>query len=71
MKNAVVLASPIMTDAEVAAYFRISTYTLQKRMRDGFPKGETDLNAAEPERIAGRRWWYRPKVEALANGRRA
>jgi hypothetical protein len=55
----------IMTDAEVAELFGISTKTLQRRVRRP-AKGEIDLNRAEPGVIGGRRFWVRSKVEALA-----
>ncbi len=58
----------IMIDKEVAAYFRVSLWTLQKRMRDGFKPGEIDLNQAEPRVVCGRRFWMREKVEKLARG---
>lgn len=58
-------ASPIMTDKEVAALFRISLDTLQRKMREGFGEDETDLNKAEPQMLGRRRWWSRKKVEAL------
>lgn len=55
----------IMTDAEVAELFGISTKTLQRRVRRP-ANGEIDLNRAEPGVIGGRRFWVRSKVEALA-----
>lgn len=58
--------SPIMTDEEVASLFRISVDTLQRKMRVGFDKGETDLRLAKPERLARRRWWLRSRVYELA-----
>ena len=57
--------SRIMTDAEVAALFGVSTKTLQRRVRRPVP-GEIDLNRAEPGTVGGRRFWVRAKVEALA-----
>ena len=54
----------IMTDAEVAELFGISTKTLQRRVRRP-AKGEIDLNRAEPQKIGGRRFWVRTKVERV------
>ena len=59
----------IMTDAEVAALFGISTKTLQRRVRSPIP-GEIDPNRAEPQIIGGRRFWVRDKIEALAGLRK-
>lgn len=59
----------IMTDAEVAALFGISTKTLQRRVRSPL-SGEIDLNRAEPGIIGGRRFWVREKIEALAGLRK-
>lgn len=57
----------IMTDAEVAALFGISTKTLQRRVRSPI---SGDPNRAEPHIIGGRRFWVREKVEALAGLRK-
>lgn len=59
--------SPIMTDKEVADLFGISLDCLQRKMRNGFAAGETDLRKARPERLGRRRWWCRARVEALIN----
>lgn len=59
----------IMTDAEVAALFGISTKTLQRRVRSPI-SGEIDPNRAEPHIIGGRRFWVRENVEALAGLRK-
>lgn len=59
----------IMTDAEVAALFGISTKTLQRRVHRPI-SGEIDPNRAEPHIIGGRRFWVREKVEVLAGLRK-
>jgi len=59
----------IMTDAEVAKMFHLSTYSLQRKMREGFRADETDLSKARHECVGRRRWWYRPSVEALVSGK--
>lgn len=58
-------ASLIMTDAEVAAFFRIGVKTVQRRLVR--PKaGEIDLRKAAPMKIGGRRFWLRADVYRLA-----
>lgn len=59
------VARPIMTDREVAELFHISLDTLQRKMREGFGKNETDLRKAAPQMLGRRRWWSRARVEAL------
>ena len=61
--------APIMTDEEVAELFGISVDCLQRKMRNGFAKDETDLRKAKPERLGRRRWWSRVKVEAIIAGK--
>ena len=56
--------SPVMTDAEVAAILGIATKTLQSRMRNPV-EGEVDMRRAEPQKIVGRRFWVRAKVERV------
>ncbi len=57
--------NPIMTDAEVAAFFRIGIRLLQRRLRR--PKaGEVDFRRASPLKIGGRRFWLRAEVYRLA-----
>lgn len=57
--------SPVMTDAEVAAFFRIGTRLLQRRL--ACPKdGEVDFRRASPMKIGGRRFWLRAAVYRLA-----
>ena len=56
--------SPVMTDAEVAALLGIATKTLQSRMRKPV-EGEVDMRRAEPQKIGGRRFWVRAKVESV------
>lgn len=57
--------NPIMTDAEVAAFFRIGTRLLQRRLT--CPKaGEVDFRKASPLKIGGRRFWLREAVYSLA-----
>ena len=58
-----------MSDKDVAEFFGISLYSLQRKMREGFGKDETDLRKAKPEIICRRRWWYRPRLMALVEGR--
>lgn len=55
----------IMTDAEVAAFFRVSVRLIQRRLR--CPKaGEVDFRRASPLKIGGRRFWLREEVYRLA-----
>ena len=56
--------SPVMTDAEVAALLGIATKTLQSRMRKPV-EGKVDMRRAEPQKIGGRRFWVRAKVERV------
>ena len=56
--------SPVMTDAEVAAILGIATKTLQSRMRKPV-EGEVDMRRAEPQKIGGRCFWVRAKVERV------
>ena len=56
---------PIMTDAEVAAFFGISRATLQRCVKRP-AKGEINLNDAEPRVIGTRRFWVRENVMRLA-----
>lgn len=58
-------ANPIMTDAEVAAFFRIDVKTLQRRLVRPKP-GEVDFRKASPLKIGGRRFWLRVAVYSLA-----
>lgn len=51
-------------DADVAAFFGISTKTVRRRL-DNPVQGEIDLNAAHPQRIGSRRLWLRADVEML------
>lgn len=60
--------NPIMSDAEVASFFRVSLCTLQRRMRDGFPSWELDISKATHYNLGNRRWWLRKSVEELARG---
>lgn len=59
------MASPIMTDKDVAKFFNISVRTLTRRL-DKPLEGEIDLNRAEPRKIGGRRFWLRENVEKVA-----
>ena len=59
------MESRVMTDAEVAAFFRISKRTLQARILRPV-LGEIDPNEAKPQMIGGRRFWLRENVERLA-----
>lgn len=59
------MKGPVMTDAEVAAFFGIPKRTLQRRVISP-RKGEINPNDAEPRYLGGRRFWLREKVEALA-----
>lgn len=54
----------IMFDADVAAFFGVSLYTLRRRVKSPMP-GEIDLNGAEPQKIGSRRIWLRSNVERL------
>lgn len=56
--------SRVMFDADVAAFFGISTKTLQRRIVNPV-KGEIDPNDAHPHRIGSRRLWLREDVERL------
>ncbi len=52
----------ILTDRDVARMLGISVRTLQQRMQE--PRaGELDLRRAEPQKIGGRRFWVRERVE--------
>lgn len=63
------MEKPVMTDAEVAAFFGISKRTLQRRVLKP-EAGEIDPNKAEPQTIGGRRFWLRENVERLAGIRK-
>ena len=56
--------SRIMFDADVAAFFGISTKTLQRRVAKP-AEGEINPNLAHPKTIGGRRLWLREDVERL------
>jgi hypothetical protein len=62
--NPLLQNGPIMTDDEVARFFGLSKKTLQRRMLHPVT-GELDLWKAQPQKIGGRRFWVRAKVEAL------
>ena len=53
-----------MTDSEVAAILGIATKTLQSRISKPV-EGEVDMRRAEPQKIGGRRFWVRAKVERV------
>lgn len=54
----------VMFDADVAAFFGISTRTLQRRITTP-AKGEINPNDAHPCVIGSRRLWLREEVERL------
>lgn len=56
--------SPLMTDADIAALVGVNIKTLQRRIAKPVV-GELDLNRAEPQKIGGRRFWVRTKVERV------
>ena len=56
--------SPLMTDADIAALVGVNLKTLQRRVVRPVA-GEIDLNRAEPQKIGGRRFWVRTKVERV------
>ena len=56
--------SPLMTDADIAALVGVNIKTLQRRIAKPVA-GELDLNRAEPQKIGGRRFWVRTKVERV------
>ena len=63
------MENPVMTDADVAAFFGIAKKTLPRRVKTP-AKGEIHLNDAHPQTIGGRRFWIRENVERLAGIRR-
>lgn len=58
----------VMFDADVAAFFGISTATLCRRLARPV-KGEIDLNRARPQRVGSRRIWLRDDVERVIRGK--
>lgn len=58
----------VMFDADVAAFFGISTATLCRRLASPV-KGEIDLNRARPQRVGSRRIWLRDDVERVIRGK--
>ncbi|MBQ1428556.1 MAG: hypothetical protein IIZ06_02720 [Kiritimatiellae bacterium] len=56
---------PIMTDAEVAAFFGIHKRTFQERVARP-AKNEIDPNTIEHATIGGRRFWVRESVMKVA-----
>lgn len=61
--------SRVMFDADVAAFFGISTRTLQRRIATPVA-GEIDPNKADPQIIGSRRLWLRENVERLVGIRK-
>lgn len=59
----------IMSDAEVARLVNLSTDRFQRRMREGFRRGEYDFRRANPTVMGGRRVWLRADVEKVIRNR--
>lgn len=59
----------LMSDKDVAEMFGVSVVTVRKRLSRPVV-GELDLRRAEPQKVGGKRFWLRHKVEAIAGIRR-
>lgn len=64
-----ITSKDIMSDEEVARLVRLSTDRFQRRMREGFRRGEYDFRRANPTVMGGRRVWLRVDVERVINNR--
>lgn len=64
-----ITSKDIMTDADVAKLVHLSLDRFQRRMRDGFKRGEFDFRRADPVTMGKRRVWLRADVERVINER--
>ena len=64
-----ITSKDIMDDADVAELARISADRFQRRMREGFKRGELDFRQADPTVMGGRRVWLRADVERIIKER--
>lgn len=60
----------ILTDEDVAILAHCEVATLQRKMRNGFAKGELDFTQAKPMMMGRRRTWLRADVEAVIKERK-
>lgn len=63
-------ANDILTDEDVAVLARMEVATLQRKMRNGFAKGELDFRLARPMMVGRSRRWVRSDVEAVIKERK-
>lgn len=63
-------ANDILTDEDVAILAKMEVATLQRKMRNGFAKGELDFAQARPMMVGRSRRWVRSDVEAVIKERK-
>lgn len=64
-----ITSKDILCDADVAKLARISVYRFQRRMREGFKRGELDFRQADPTVMGRSRVWLRVDVERIIKER--
>lgn len=64
-----ITSKDILCDADVAKLARISVDRFQRRIREGFKRGELDFRQADPTVMGGRRVWLRADVERIIKER--
>ena len=62
-----ITSKDILCDADVAKLVYLSLDRFQRRMREGFKRGELDFRQADPTVMGGRRVWLRADVERIIN----
>ena len=64
-----ITSKDIMSDADMAELVNLSIDRFQRRMREGFKRGELDFRQADPTVMGGRRVWLRADVERIIKER--
>lgn len=64
-----ITSKDILCDADVAKLVNLSVDRFQRRMREGFKRGELDFRQADPTVMGGRRVWLRADVERIIKER--
>ena len=64
-----ITSKDILCDADVAKLVYLSLDRFQRRMREGFKRGELDFRQADPTVMGGRRVWLRADVERIIKER--